>query len=155
MRINSNPYDSLITIRRIKMNTALKDISTNLNDLKLITSTQVDLSYFNSLVSSIFSDPGIYANIQSDVQFINQIGGQLFNYFTASDPSTQKIWYVALKSGLTQSINDANNLISKIPPENPKGADLTTVLNIFITDCQSIQKIIPLDQHEVALEELN
>ena len=140
------------------MNTALKDISSNLNDLKLITSTQVDLSYFNSLASSVFSDPGIYANIQSDVQFINQIGGQLFNYFTASDPSTQKIWYVALKSGLTQSINDANNLISKIPQENPKGADLTTVLNIFITDCQAICKIIPLDQNQVAgavPEELN
>ena len=140
------------------MNTALKDISTNLNDLKLITSTQVDLSYFNSLAGSVFSDPGIYANIQSDVQFINQIGGQLFNYFTASDPSTQKIWYVALASGLTQSINDANNLISKIPQDAPKGADLTTVLNIFIADCQAICKIIPLDQHEVAgvaLEELN
>ena len=132
------------------MNTALKDISTNLNDLKLITSTQVDLSYFNSLVSSVFDDPSIYANIQSDVQFINQIGGQLFNYFSASDPNTQKIWYVALKSGLTQSINDANNLIGKIPQDNPKGADLTTVLNIFITDCQSIQKIIPLDQNQVA-----
>jgi hypothetical protein len=140
------------------MNTALKDISSNLNDLKLITSTQVDLSYFNSLVSSIFSDPSIYANIQSDVQFINQIGGQLFNYFTASDPNTQKIWYVALASGLTQSINDANNLIGKIPQDNPKGADLTIVLNIFITDCQSIQKIIPLDQNQVAgvaPEELN
>ena len=137
------------------MNTALKDISTNLNDLKLITSTQVDLSYFNSLVSSVFSDQSIYANIQSDVQFINQIGGQLFNYFTASDPNTQKIWYVALKSGLTQSINDANNLISKIPQDNPKGADLTVILNVFIADCQSIQKIIPLDQHEVAPEELN
>ncbi|RTK93881.1 MAG: hypothetical protein EKK61_00525 [Rickettsiales bacterium] len=140
------------------MNTALKDISTNLNDLKLITSTQVDLSYFNSLVGAVFSDPSIYASIQSDVQFINQIGGQLFNYFTASDPNTQKIWYVALKSGLNQSIDDANDLISKIPLENPKGADLTTVLNIFITDCQSIQKIIPLDQNQVAgasPEELN
>ena len=131
------------------MNTALKDISTNLNDLKLITSTQVDLSYFNSLAGSVFSDPSIYANIQSDVQFINQIGGQLFNYLTASDPNTQKIWYVALKSGLTQSINDANNLIGKIPQDNPKGADLTTVLNIFITDCQAICKIIPLDQNPV------
>ena len=140
------------------MNTALKDISTNLNDLKLITSTQVDLSYFNSLASNVFSDPSIYANIQSDVQFINQIGGQLFNYFTASDPNTQKIWYVALKSGLNQSIDDANDLISKIPLENPKGADLTTVLNIFITDCQAICKIIPLDQNQVAgavPEELN
>ncbi len=140
------------------MNTALKDISTNLNDLKLITSTQVDLSYFNSLVSSVFSDPSIYASIQSDVQFINQIGGQLFNYFTAADPSTQKIWYVALASGLNQSINDANNLISKIPLDNPKGADLTTVLNIFITDCQAICKIIPLDQNPVTdaiPEELN
>ena len=140
------------------MNTPLKDISTNLNDLKLITSTQVDLSYFNSLASNIFSDPSIYANIQSDVQFINQIGGQLFNYFSASDPSTQKIWYVALKSGLTQSINDANDLITKIPQDVPKGADLTTVLNIFIADCQAICKIIPLDQHEVVgiePEELN
>jgi len=141
------------------MNTALKDISSNLNDLKLITSTQVDLSYFNSLASSVFSDPSIYANIQSDVQFINQIGGQLFNYFSASDPSTQKIWYVALKSGLTESINDANNLISKIPQEDPKGADLTTVLNIFIADCQAICKIMPLDQNQlvndITQEELN
>ncbi len=137
---------------------ALKDISTNLNDLKLITSTQVDLSYFNSLAGSVFSDPSIYANIQSDVQFINQIGGQLFNYFTASDPNTQKIWYVALASGLTHSINDAKDLISKIPQEDPKGTDLTTVLNVFIADCQAICKIIPLDQHEVAgaePEELN
>ena len=140
------------------MNTALKDISSNLNYLKLITSTQVDLSYFNSLASSVFSDPGIYANIQSDVQFINQIGGQLFNYFTASDPNTQKIWYVALASGLTQSINDATNLISKIPQEDPKGADLTVILNVFIADCQAIAKIIPLDQNQVAdaaTEELN
>lgn len=140
------------------MNTVLKDISSNLNYLKLITSTQVDLSYFNSLASSVFSDPGIYASIQSDVQFINQIGGQLFNYFSASDPNTQKIWYVALKSGLTQSINDANNLISKIPQEDPKGADLTVILNVFIADCQAIAKIIPLDQNQVAgevAEELN
>jgi len=140
------------------MNTAIKDISTNLNDLKLITSTQVDLSYFNSLASSVFDDPGIYASIQSDVQFINQIGGQLFNYFSASDPNTQKIWYVALKSGLNQSINDANNLIGKIPLENPKGADLTVILNVFIADCQAICKIIPLNQHQVAgvvPEELN
>ena len=83
------------------------------------------------------------SNIQSDVQFINQIGGQLFNYFSNTDPDTQKIWYVALASGLTQSITDANNLIAKIPSENPKGPDLTTVLNIFIADCQAIQKIIP------------
>ena len=128
------------------MNTALKDISANLNDLKLITSTQVDLSYFNSLASSVFDNPSIYASIQSDVQFINQIGGQLFNYFTASDPNTQKIWYVALKSGLNQSIDDANDLISKIPLENPKGGDLTVILNIFIADCQAICKIMPLDQ---------
>jgi hypothetical protein len=126
------------------MNTALKDIGTNLKDLKIITTTQVDLSYFNILVGQVFSDPSIYANIQSDVQFINQIGSQLFNCFSNPDPNTQKIWYIALESGLTQSINDANNLISKIPSGNPKGADLTTVLNVFITDCQLIQKeIIP------------
>ena len=131
------------------MSASLKDITRSLNELKLITSTQVDLSYFNSLVSQVFSDPNVYANIQSDVQFINQIGGQLFNYFSASDPNTQKIWYVALESGLNQSIDDANNLIGKIPLDNPKGADLTTVLNIFIADCQAICKIIRLDQNQL------
>ena len=126
------------------MNTALKDISTNLNDLKLITSTQVDLSYFNILASNVFSDPSIYASIQSDVHFINQIGSQLFNCFSNPDPNTQKIWYVALDSGLTQAIDDANNLINRIPSESPKGADLKTVLNVFITDCKLIQtEIIP------------
>jgi len=120
-----------------------KDIAQNLSNLKKVVETQVDLSYFNSIVGQVFSDPKIYANIQSDVQFINQIGGQLFNYFSNTDPDTQKIWYVALASGLTQSIADANNLIAKIPADNPKGPDLTAVLNIFIADCQAIQKIIP------------
>jgi len=121
----------------------MNDIATNLNNLKLVTSTQVDLSYFNSLAGQVFSDQTVYANIQSDIQFINQIGGQLFNYFSSSDPNTQKIWYVALASGLTQSITDATNLIAKIPADNPKGSDLKDVLNIFIADCQAIQKIIP------------
>ena len=124
------------------MDTSLKDITRSLNELKLITSTQVDLSYFNSLVGQVFSDPSVYANIQSDVQFINQIGGQLFNYFSNTDPDTQKIWYVALASGLTQSIADTNALIAQIPADKPKGPDLTAVLNIFIADCQAIQKII-------------
>ena len=125
------------------MSTSLKDITRSLNELKLITSIQVDLSYFNSLVDQVFSDPSVYANIQSDVQFINQIGGQLFNYFSNPEPSTQKIWYVALASGLTQSIADANSLITQIPTDNPKGADLSAILNVFISDCQAIQKIVP------------
>lgn len=128
------------------MSTSLKEITRSLNELKLITSTQVDLSYFNSLVGQVFSDSSVYANIQSDVQFINQIGGQLFNYFSNPEPSTQKIWYVALASGLSQSITDANNLIAKIPSDNSRGTDLTTVLNIFIADCQAIQKIISISE---------
>ncbi len=128
------------------MSTSLKEITRSLNELKLITSTQVDLSYFNSLVGQVFSDSSVYANIQSDVQFINQIGGQLFNYFSNPEPSTQKIWFVALASGLSQSITDANNLIAKIPSDNSRGTDLTTVLNIFIADCQAIQKIISISE---------
>ena len=57
---------------------------------------------------------------------------------------------MALASGLTQSITDANDLIAKIPSDNPKGFDLTTVLNVFIADCQAIQKIIPIDQELAA-----
>lgn len=124
----------------------MSDIATKLNYLKLVTSTQVDLSYFNSLGSQVFSDPNVYANIQADIQFINQIGGQLFNYFSNTDPNTQKIWYVALADGLTQSISDTNALIAQIPADKPKGTDLKDVLNIFIADCQAIQKIIPIGE---------
>lgn len=125
------------------MDEPLKNIASSLNDLKLITSTQVDLSYFNSLAAEVFSNPSMYANIQSDVQFINQMGGQLFNYFNSTEVSIQKIWYVAFASGLSQSITDANNLITQIPAGSPKGPDLTTVLNTFVADCQAIQKIFP------------
>ena len=128
------------------MNENLRDVATTLTDLKLVTSTQVDLSYINSLASQVFSDQKAYANIQSNVQFINQIGGQLFNYFSNPDPSTQKIWYVALAAGLTQSISDTNALITQIPADKPKGPDLKDILNIFIADCQAIQKIIPSDE---------
>lgn len=128
------------------MNTNLKDISINLEESKLVANTQIDLLYFNNLAAQIFNDPKIYANIQSDIQFINQIAGQLFNYFTRPDSISEKIWYVALASGLAQSINDANNLISKIPHGNPKREDLIAVLNIFIADCKAIEKIIPIDK---------
>lgn len=129
------------------MNTNLKDIEANLNESKLIANTQIDLLYFNNLALEVFNEPKTYANIQSDIQFINQIAGQLFNYFTSPDPNLEKIWYVALASGLDQSISDANNLISRIPHGNPKGADLTAVLNVFIADCKAIEKIIPFDRN--------
>lgn len=123
----------------------------NLLNLKIVTQTQVDMSYFNTIANQVFSDSNIYANIQSDVMFINQMGTQLFNYGSSNpDLNTQKIWYVALSSGLTQSISDANSLINKIPVSNPKGNDLITVLNVFIADCQSIQKIIPIDQNSIS-----
>jgi len=128
------------------MNTNLKDIAANLNESKLIANTQVDLLYLTNLAEQVFNDPKIYASIQSDAGFINQIAGQLFNYFSNPNPITEKIWYVALASGLAQSIIDANNLISRIPSGNPKGADLTAVLNIFIADCNAIEKIIPINE---------
>jgi len=126
----------------------MSNVSTLLSDLKLVNNTQVDLSYFNSLAPQVFSTPSTYSTIPSDIQFINQMGGQLFNYFSNPDPSTQKIWYIALGAGLTQAITDANNLIAQIPSTAPAGADLTTVLDIFIGDCQAIQKIIPSNSNE-------
>lgn len=128
------------------MNTNLKDIAANLNDSKLVANTQVDLLYLNNLAAQVFNDPKIYASIQSDAGFINQVAGQLFNYFSNPNPITEKIWYVALASGLAQSIIDANNLISKIPHGNPKREDLIAVLNIFIADCKAIEKIIPINE---------
>lgn len=128
------------------MNTNLKDIAANLNDSKLVANTQIDLLYLNNLAEQVFNDPKAYANIQSDIQFINQIAGQLFNYFSNPNPITEKIWYVALASGLAQSIIDANNLISRIPHGNPKGAELIVILNVFIADCKAIEKIIPINE---------
>ena len=128
------------------MKTNLKDISVNLEESKLVANTQVDLLYLTNLAAQVFNDPKIYASIQSDAGFINQIAGQLFNYFSNPNPITEKIWYVALASGLAQSIIDANNLISKIPHGNPKGAELGVILNVFIADCKAIEKIIPINE---------
>jgi hypothetical protein len=122
----------------------LTDISTNMSNLKLINDTQVDLSYLNSVAPLVFSDPRVYSTVQIDIQFITQMGNQLFNYYANPDPDTQHIWYVALASGLTQAITDTNNVIGQIPSGNSKGPELEIVLNSFIADCQAIQNIIPV-----------
>ena len=119
------------------------DIQTCLTDFKLISNTQVDLNYFNSVAPMVFKDPSVYANIQSDVQFINQIGATLFNYFNQKDPASQHIWYEALKTGLTTAIADATGIIAIIPQDTVQGQDLKSILQEFISDCQVIQKVIP------------
>lgn len=119
------------------------DIQTCLTNFKLISSTQVDLSYFNNIAPMVFKDPSVYAAIQSDVQFINQIGSTIYNYFNQKDPESQKIWIAALKTGLSTAIVDANGLIALIPEGVPAGADLKIVLQEFIADCQAIQAILP------------
>ena len=115
----------------------------NLPNLKIVTQTQVDLSYFNSVVAQVFSQPSIYASIPSDVQCINQNGSYLFGYYSPTNPETQKAWYLALQSSTTQTIQDSNNLISQVPEGASKGPDLITILNTLITDCYSIQALIP------------
>jgi len=124
------------------------DIQTCLTDFKLISNTQVDLNYFNSVAPMVFKDPSVYTNIQSDVQFINQMGATLFNHFNQKDPASQKIWYDALKTGLNTAIVDATSVIALIPSSDPHAADLATVLQIFISDCQAIQKIIPVAKED-------
>ena len=129
--------------------TTLEDMQTNINNLKLVGRTQVDLSYFNSIYPLVFSNPTVLplcSAIQMDIQFINQMGNQLFNYYTDPDPSSRNIWYVALASELTQAMTDSNNLIAQIPQDNSKGPQLATVLNAFIADSEAIQQIIPQEE---------
>ena len=57
--------------------------------------------------------------------------------------SSDLAWYLALQSSTTQTIQDSNNLISQVPEGASKGPDLITILNTLITDCYSIQALIP------------
>jgi hypothetical protein len=118
-------------------------LESSIANLKLVSSTQVDFAYFGSVAPQVFPEPAVYTAILADVQCINQLGNQLFNYFSNPDPLTQKIWYVALNAALTQAIQDTQDLIAVIPVENPKAADMKTILQIFIADCVAIQAIIP------------
>jgi len=115
----------------------------NLPKLKVVTQTQVDLSYFNSVVGQVFSEPVLYACIPYDVQCVNQNGGYLFGYYSSADPITQKAWYLALQSSVNQTIVDSKNLIAQVPSGSPKGSDLITILNTLIADCNSIEALIP------------
>ena len=119
------------------------DVATCLKDFKLVSLTQIDLSYVMNIAPMVFQDKKVYANIQSDIQFINQIGTQLFNYFNQKDSSEQKIWYQALATGLNTAIADANAVISIIPAGTPYGDDLKTVLLVLIEDYKAIQAVLP------------
>ena len=122
------------------------DIQTCMTDFKLIANTQVDLNYFNSIAPLVFKNPSEYASVQSNIQFINQIGGTIFNYFNQKDPASQKIWYQALGAGLGTAVADATKMIAVIPTDTQSGSDLISVLQEFISDCQAIQKIIPVTE---------
>lgn len=121
------------------------DIQTSLKSFKLISATQVDLTYFNSIAPQVFSDSKPYSVIQSDVQFINQIGATLFNYFNQQSPESQRIWFQALKTGLETTLSDIEAFIPLIPTDKAAREDLIAVLTVLKADCQAILAIIPAD----------
>lgn len=121
----------------------MSDINTYLTNFKAVYLTQVDLSYFLQIAPLVFKDQTTYSNIKSDVQFINQIGAAVFNYFNQRNPEEQKIWFESLINGLNQGIADANALIALVPAGDPNAANLIILLNVFITDFNSILAVIP------------
>lgn len=119
------------------------EIQNCLKNVKLLSALQVDISYFNNVASQVFKDPKQYSVLVSDVQFINQIGLTLFNYFGQQDPNSQRLWYQSLVNGLTQSIKDAEGLVSNIPADSEQGNLVKTILDTFINDCKVLESIIP------------
>jgi len=120
------------------------DINSCLRNFKSVYITQIDLSYFLQIAPLVFKDQTVYAKIKSDVQFVNQIGTQLFNYFNQKSTEEQTIWYESLKNGVNTSIADANAVKALIPPEDTHAADLNVILDAFIADYQTILETIPV-----------
>jgi hypothetical protein len=114
-----------------------------LKNFKIIYITQIDLSYFLQIAPSVFKDTSIYANVKSDVQFINNIGTQLFNYFNQKETEEQGIWYQSLKNGVDKAIIDIINVRELIPVDSEHGADLIAVIDTFILDYNNIYTTIP------------
>ncbi len=114
-----------------------------LQNSKLIGVTQVNFSFFNATAPQVFADKSIYDCIGNDIAFISQMGNQLFNYFNESDPSSQKLWYDALKLGCNSCIANCNTLIAQVPQDKPKGPDAKTELQDLISECQAIIAVIP------------
>jgi hypothetical protein len=112
-----------------------------LRNFKLISMIQVDLNYFNNIAPMVFKDPTIYKSLQSDAQFVNQIGGTIFNYFNQSDPASHSIWIEALKAGLVTAINDVNIVKNLTPKDTQYANDLIVVLDEMLADYQAIQNI--------------
>jgi len=109
------------------------DILNKLSNLKLITQTQVDLSYISSFLPENSEE---IAKLNQDVLFITQIGSQLFNVRTEVNPSTQMVWFEALDMGLKKCISDAEDIMDGDLANN----GLNLVLGYFI---DNLKKIIP------------
>ena len=118
-------------------------VSEKLKNSKLVGVTQVDFSFFNAIAPQVFADKSIYECVGNDIAFISQMGNQLFNYFNEADPSSQKLWYDALKLGCNSCVANCNTLITQIPQDKPKGPDAKVVLQELIADCQAIAAVIP------------
>lgn len=116
---------------------------TKLKNVKLITQTQVDLSLISSLYDKIANNiPVEYFILLEDVQFINQIGTQLFNHFNQKESKVQKVWYQSLDLSLTTAIDDTNKLISIIPVDSPYLEDFKAIALALIDDFNVIKSVL-------------
>ena len=124
------------------------DTLVSLTDFKLVSAIQADISYFNTIAPMVWKDQNVYAHVREDGRFINQIGTTLFGYPNPGELLAQKIWYDALKTGLTTSIIDATNIIALIPFCDPHATDLTTTLQTFISDCGALLNALSPDSEK-------
>ena len=81
--------------------------------------------------------------IKNDIQFINQIGAILFNYYNQKEPEEQKIWFQSLEKGLDMAMKNAESFLLIIPQDTQKGSDLAKLVNVIIDDYKEIASIIP------------
>lgn len=107
-----------------------------------VSNTQVDLTYFNSLVASVFSDRTKYTKLLADLNFVNTVGARVFSYTSTTDEDSLAIWRSALNGGLDTCITDATDLKALITGSTQNDTDLKLVLDQMVTDFNTLKGIL-------------
>lgn len=114
------------------------EITKKLSNLKLVTQTQVDLAYIAALSGQAEDAKDDCVKLQKDIQFINQIGGQLFSCYSNTDG--QDLWMESLTNGVDKTIKDAQTLLEKL--DGDETADFRSVLGTLVKDCADIKDAV-------------
>lgn len=120
-------------------------LTNKLDNLILVSKTQVDMSYINPLCAQVFTDAVTYAPLQNSIESINMIGSSIWSYLGEDDAVIALSRYLELAAGLTNTktqITDLKVAIDECALNCGVGQELSDCLDHLASHLTAIETVI-------------